>query len=86
MNVQAQVTLPLPIAPSFALLADLDRWLPEVDDSVISVARIDDAALGIGSIWTERVKAPVRPMEFRIEVTTYDPPLVERGELVPPAG
>ena len=74
MNVQAQVALPLPIEQSFALMADLDRWLPEVDDSVLSVARATDDELGIGSIWTERVKAPVRPMEFRIEVTEYSPP------------
>ena len=74
MDVQAQVTLPLRIEESFALMADLDRWLPEVDESVLSVTRVNNAELGIGTIWTERVKAPVKPMEFRIEVTEYDPP------------
>lgn len=74
MKVQAQVALSLPIEQSFALMADLDRWLPEVDDSVLSVTRVNDAELGIGSIWTERVKAPLRPMEFHIEVTEYNPP------------
>ena len=74
MKVQAQVALPLPIEQAFALMADLDRWLPEVDESVLSVTRVNDAELGIGAIWTERVKAPVRPMEFRIEFTEYNPP------------
>lgn len=74
MKIQAQAALPLPIEKSFALMAELDRWLPEVDDSVLSVERVDHAELGIGSIWTERVKAPVRPMEFRIEITEYNPP------------
>ena len=74
MDLQAQVTLPLPIEQSFALMADLERWLPQVDDSVLAVTRVDDAELGIGTIWTERMEAPVRPMEFRIEVTEYDPP------------
>ena len=74
MQLQAQVSLPLRVEQSFALMAELDRWLPAVDESVLSVTRADNAGLGIGSVWTERVKAPVRPMEFRIEVTEYDPP------------
>ena len=50
MDVQAQVTLPLRIEESFALMADLDRWLPEVDESVLSVTRVNNAELGIGTV------------------------------------
>jgi hypothetical protein len=74
MHVQALVTLPLPVERAFALMSDLDRWLPEVDDSVLSLTRVTDGALGVGTVWIERVKAPARPMEFRVEVTEYKPP------------
>lgn len=45
MGVQAQVTMPLPVASSFALMADLGHWLPQVDESVLSVTRVSDFAL-----------------------------------------
>jgi hypothetical protein len=66
--------LPLPVDQAFALMSDLDRWLPEADESVLSLTRVTDGAVGVGTVWIERVKAPARPMEFRVEVTEYRPP------------
>lgn len=37
--------MPLPVASSFALMADLGHWLPQVDESVLSVTRVSDFAL-----------------------------------------
>ena len=72
MELSIATRVPVPVHETFLIVRDLGYMIPRIDPKVVSVARVGSGPIGIGTRWTETVRAlPGLTVRVSLEVTAY---------------
>ncbi|MDA1297335.1 MAG: SRPBCC family protein [Chloroflexi bacterium] len=73
MIIDASAFIRRPPDDIYRIVSDMKYVLEAIDPDVVSVEKTSDGPIGIGTTWTETLRAPLMTMLGHLELTGFDP-------------